>query len=431
MRYKKIDPELFTGNRSRLANSLKTRSMAIVVANDEMPRNGDQYFPYRQNSDLFYLTGIDQEKTMLVLAPTHPDKRMREILFILRSDTTLEIWNGHKLTPAEATEISGITTIKYLDELDLVLKELIYWTKRLYLAVNEYPKFLPEVETRDKRYVRVMKDVFPMSRIDRLEPLISALRQKKQPQEIELLQHACNITHEGFMRVLQTVNPGMMEYETEAELTYSFLRRGASGHAYQPVIASGKNACVLHYTSNDCKMNDGDLLLMDFGAEYANYAADCSRTIPVNGTFTPRQRACYDAVFRVFTKAVSLYIPGNTINIVNKEVWKLMEQEMISLGLFTQKDVKNQQEDNPCYCQYLMHGVCHPVGLDVHDVGGKDEPFQKGQVLTLEPGLYINEEKIGIRLENDIMVDDVPVDLMAHIPMDADEIEKIMGHNIQ
>ena len=430
MRYKKIDAELFIGNRLRLANSLKIRSVAIVVANDEMPRNGDQYFPYRQNSDLFYLTGIDQEKTMLVLSPTHPDTHMREILFILRSHKTMETWNGHKLTPEEATEISGISTVKYLDELDLTLKELIYWTKRLYLAVNEYPKFLPEVETRDKRYVHSMKVVFPMARIDRLEPLISALRQKKQPQEIELIQQACDITNEGFTRVLQTIKPGMMEYEIEAELTYTFLRRGASGHAYQPVVASGKNSCVLHYISNDSKMNDGDLLLMDFGAEYANYAADCSRTIPVNGKFTPRQRACYDAVLRVFTKATSLYIPGNTINIVNKEVWKLMEQEMIALGLFSQKDVDNQNENEPLYFQYLMHGVCHPVGLDVHDVGGKDEPFKRGQVLTLEPGLYINEEKIGIRLENDIMVDDVPVDLMAHIPMDAEDIEKIMGHNL-
>jgi len=427
MRYEPINPQLFINNRNRLYGALKTKSVAILTSNEEMPRNGDQYFPFRQNSDLFYFTGIEQERTMLVLAPTHPNKAFREILFIRKASPEEEQWNGHKLTIEEARAISGIQTVKYLDTLDFILNDLIFWAKRAYLATNEYPKFFPEISNRDQRYAHEFKEKFPLIKIERLAPEITKLRQQKQPQEIDLIKKACDITGIAFNNVLKNTKTGMKEYEVEALLTFDFLRLGAKGHAYSPIIASGKNACVLHYITNHQKINDGDLLLMDFGAEYANYAADCSRTIPANGKFTPRQKECYNAVLRTFKKAKALYTPGNTINNVNKAVWKMMEEEMIGLGLFTKEDVAKQDPDNPCYFKYLMHGVCHPVGLDVHDVGGKDDPFPKGQVLTLEPGIYIPEEGFGIRLENDIVVGDTPVDLMDNIPIEADEIEEIMA----
>ncbi len=427
MRYDPIDPKLFSTNRQRLAGEMKMKSVAIVVANDEMPRNGDQYFPYRQNSDLFYFTGINQEKTMLVLAPANPNKSHREILFILKASPAEELWNGHKLTVDKARKISGIKTVKYLDDFDFVMNEILFWSRRTYLATNEYPKFFPEITNRDKRFVEIFKNRYPLMKLERLGPIITLLRQSKQPQEIELIKKACNITGVAFNSVLKSLKPGMKEYEIEALMSYDYLRLGADGHAYLPIVASGKNACVLHYISNHQTINDGDLLLMDFGAEYANYAADCSRTIPANGKFSARQKECYNAVLRTVKKATTLYTPGNTINKINKAVWKMMEEEMIFLGLFTKQDVKKQDPDNPCYFRYLMHGVCHPLGLDVHDVGGKDDPFPKGQVLTLEPGIYIPEEGFGIRLENDIMVDENPVNLMEHIPIEADHIEEIMA----
>ncbi|PID93892.1 MAG: X-Pro aminopeptidase [Bacteroidetes bacterium] len=427
MRYKPINAQLFVDNRRRLAAMLKPSSVAVVVANDEMPRNGDQFFPYRQNSDLFYLTGIEQEKTLLLLCPTHPQESYREVLFIVKADPLEEQWNGHKLTLEEARAISGVKSVKYLDALDVVLRELFFWAKRAYLAINEYPKFFPEVPNRDVRFAKQIKEQYPLLKIKRLFPLIAALRQVKQPEEVGLIKRACEITGVAFDRILKSLAPGMKEYEVEAMMTYDFLRLGANGHAYQPIVASGKNACVLHYVTNDGALADGDLLLMDFGAEYANYAADCSRTIPVNGKFTPRQKACYNAVLRTFRKAQSLYVPGNTIQKINQAVFKMMEEEMIGLGLFTREEVERQDPQNPCYAKYLMHGVCHPVGLDVHDVGGKEEPLPEGQVLTLEPGIYLEEEGFGIRLENDIMVADVPVDLMAHIPIEVDEIEALMA----
>lgn len=427
MRYNPIDPRLFTENRHRLSTEMKTRSIAVVVSNDEMPRNGDQYFPYRQNSDLFYLTGIEQEKTILVMAPTHPNPAFREMLFIINASPEEEQWNGHKLTKKEAQDISGIKTVKYLEELDFFLKDLLFWAKRAYLAVNEYPKFFPENETRDKRYAEKFKKAFPLVKTERLGVILTSLRQAKQPQELECIRKAIAITGKAFDEILKNLAAGMKEFEVEALMTYHYLRQGASGHAFRPIIASGKNACVLHYVTNHNTLQNNDLLLMDFGAEYANYAADCSRTVPINGKYTPRQKECYNAVLRTVKKATELYIPGNTINKVNEAVWKMMEKEMIGLGLFTEEDVKNQDPANPCYFRYLMHGVCHPVGLDVHDVGGKDDPFPKGQVLTLEPGIYIPEEGIGIRIENDILVDDTPVNLMEHIPVEAEDIEEIMA----
>jgi Xaa-Pro aminopeptidase len=296
----------------------------------------------------------------------------------------------------------------------------------MYLNYNEYVKLSTNVVSRDLRFAKQIKENFPAHQYYRLAPIITDLRLVKEPEEIALVQKACDLTESAFKRVCKFIKPGVMEYEVEAEMTHEFIRNGASGHAYQPIIGSGKNGLVLHYTTNDHKCNDGDLLLMDFGAEYANYAADCTRTIPVNGKFTKRQKDCYNAVLRVQKKATKLFVPGNSPDMVNKTVNKLMEKEMIGLGLFTEEDVKQQDPDKPLYFKYLMHGVSHPIGLDVHDVGSKYTTFKKGMVLTLEPGLYIAEENIGIRIENDIMVDDEPVDLMKGIPREVEEIEGLM-----
>lgn len=426
MRYQSITNQLFATNRQKLASLMPPKTLAIVLSNDEMPRNGDQCFPYRQNSDMFYLTGIEQEKTVLFLFPSHPVESQREILFILKPDEYLETWLGRKLRKEEATKLSGIKTVKYLDDFELMLKDMLLAANVLLLNQNEYPKFFNPNESADLRFARRIKQDFPAMPLDRLAPLLWKIRLCKEPQELELLTKACDITNQAFHRVLGKLRPGMFEYEVEALITYEFVRNGAT-HAYSPIVASGLNACSLHYTLNSDPCHDGDLLLMDFGAEYANYAADCTRTIPINGRFNRRQRQVYEAVLRIQRHALRLLVPGNTINIVNKETNLLAQEEMIKLGLFTKNDVKRQNPDNPLYFKYMMHGVNHYTGLDVHDVGGKDEPFVPGMVLTFEPAIYIREERLGIRLENNIVIGYPSIDLMASIPLEPDEIEDLMG----
>lgn len=424
----KINRELFVRNRQKLVNELKPQSVAIVMANDELNRSADQHFPYRQNSDLFYLTGLEQEKSILILCPDHPDEKLREVVFTIKPNELLETWTGHKYTADEIREISGVKTIKWLDDLDMILRDMILLSENIYINQNEYSKYLDEVSYRDNRFVNSLKEQYPAHLFQRLAPVITKHRLVKEPEELELMKQACAITEAAFKRVLKFVKPGVKEYEIEAEMTHEFIKSGAKGHAYQPIVGSGKNALVLHYIENSDECKDDDLVLMDFGAEYANYAADCSRTVPVNGKFSKRQKECYEAVLRVQKEATKLFVPGNTIDKVNKEVWKMMEKEMIGLGLFTEEEARNQDTDNPLYAKYLMHGVNHYIGLDVHDVGSKYEAFKKGMVLTIEPGIYIKEEGIGIRIENNIMVDDVPVDLMANIPREVDEIEDLMNN---
>ena len=426
MRYNQIDSKLFIKNRDKLNKLLKLNSLTIINSNDEMPRNGDQLFKFRQNSDLFYLTGLEQEKCILCLCPNQPNEELREIVFIIKANEELETWHGHKYTKEEASKISAIKNVKCLDEFNDVLKELISFSQNIYLNKNEYPKFSTDVPYRDIRFASKLKEQFPDKNYKQLAPLLTKLRLLKEDVEIELMQKACDITKKAFHRVLKFVEAGKMEYEIEAEITHEYITNKANGHAYAPIVASGINACTLHYVDNDNKCKDGDLLLMDFGAEYANYAADCSRTIPVNGKFSDRQKECYNAVLRIFKKAKKLFIPGNTIDNINKEVNQLIEKEMIYLGLFTEDDVKNQDTENPLYFKYLMHGISHFIGLDVHDVGAKSIALEKGMVLTCEPGLYIKEEGIGIRLENDILVDDKPIDLMKNIPIEIEEIEELM-----
>lgn len=424
-----IDKSFFVKNRQKLITKLKPNSVAVVHSNDELTRSGDQYFPYRQNSDFFYLTGLEQEKCILVLCPNHPDEKLREIIFTIQPNEIMETWTGHKFTKEEIREISGIKTVKWLDDFEMTLRDLALSAENIYINLNEYSKYETEVTYRDFRFAEKVKSSFPAHHIERLAPIITSHRMVKEVEEIELMKKACTITNGAFKRVLTFVKPGVIEYEVEAEMTYEFLKQGARGHAYQPIVGSGKNGLVLHYIENSDECKDGDLLLMDFGAEYGNYAADCTRTIPVNGKFTNRQKACYEAVLRVQKEAIKLYKPGNTIDKINKAVFILMEKEMISLGLFSEEDVKNQDPDSPLFAKYLMHGIAHFIGLDVHDVGGKYEPFKRGMVLTCEPGLYIKEEGIGIRIENDIMVDDKPVDLMANIPREVEEIEYLMRTN--
>ncbi len=422
-----ISPSFFARNRQRLVPSLKSNSLAIVHSNDEMNRTADQYFPFRQNSDLFYLTGINQEKTTLLLAPEMDDESLREILVIRRSNPKLEIWEGHKLTREEAGLISGIKVVKYDDEIDSLLAPIMMQVENVYLNLPEHLKFIPELPVRDLRKGEELMKKFPAHHYERLAPVMRDLRVTKSEEEIGLIREACGITRKAFLDTLQQVRPGMMEYEIEALLTHVFIKEGARGHAYHPIVASGSNACVLHYIDNNATCSDGELLLMDFGAEYGNYAADCTRTFPVNGKFTDRQRDLYNSVLDVFKFARSLMIPGSTINKVHQEVCRKFEKEHIRLGLYSAQEVERQDKENPLYQQYYMHGTSHFLGLDVHDVGSKDQEFRPGMVLTCEPGIYLPGEQTGIRLENNILITrDGNIDLMKDIPIEPDEIEMIM-----
>jgi len=422
-----LDNTLFVKNRKKLIKLLQPNSIALIHSNDEMPRNGDQYFPFRQNSDLFYLTGIDQEKTILTLCPNHPDKSLREILFIIESNEKIATWEGHKYTIEEAQIASGIETVKLISSFDSVFRELALKADNIYINLSENPKFKPEVKSADERFITTLENEFPAHDFLRLAPLLKKLRLIKEPEEIKLMQNACDITEKAFHRIMHFVKPEVTEYQVEAELTHEFLWNRANGHAYPPIVASGKNACVLHYTENNSECKDGDLLLMDFGAEYANYAADCSRTIPVNGKFTPRQKECYEAVLRVMKKAIGWLTPGTTINRINERVENLLQEEHIRLGLYTKKDAENQDPNNPLVKKYYPHGTSHFIGLDVHDVGERTVTLEEGMVLTCEPGIYIPEENIGIRIEDDIIVAHKPVNLMEQIPKEIDEVEKIMA----
>jgi Xaa-Pro aminopeptidase len=427
MRYLPIHSKLFSDNRNRFANLLPNKSVAIFHSNEQYPRNGDQFFRFRQQSDLFYLSGIEQEKTILVIAPGAPNAQLQEVLFIIRSNETMAQWEGHKYTAEEAKAISGVHQIRFVEDYDSVLRELLAWAINIYLNFNEYPKFFSEVKDRNERIGLALKESFPLHAYHRSAPLITQLRMIKSEEEIKLIQEACEITNKAFRRVLNTIKPGMNEMEVQAEIEHEFTINRANGHGYQPIIASGKNACILHYIENDQECKDGDLVLLDVGAEYANYSADMSRTIPVNGHFSDRQRACYQAVLRVQREVIKLYVPGTSINQINRRTEELMEQEMIGLGLFTLSELEAQDLKSPLFKKYFMHGTAHFLGLDVHDVGPKECILSPGMVLTCEPGIYIAEENLGIRLENDILVTGgEPINLMANIPIEPDEVEGLM-----
>ena len=425
MSINKIPSALFVRNRKNFAAMMTKGALAVFTANEEMPRNGDQCYPFRQNSDFFYLTGIDREGAFLILYPDHPKPEMREILFIEPYSETKAIWRGEMLDANQAKEISGCQNVMYADSFNDVLKELILSSSKVYLNLYEYARFETKVVTIQDRFVKEIKEQYPLHTFDRSAPILNKLRKIKSKEEIEIIKHACDITGKAFLHCLKTVKPGRYEYEMQAEMEYIFKMNNASGHAFHPIIAGGKNACCLHYSKNDSILNDNELLLFDMGCEYMNYASDLSRTIPINGKFTPRQKECYEAVLRVKKEVTKLYKVGGTIDKINQTTYQLMEKEMIKLGLFTEEDVKNQDPEKPLYRKYLMHGMSHHVGLDVHDNLDKYEPFAPGMVLTCEPGLYIREEGIGIRLEDDILITDgEPVNLFGDLAIEIEEITK-------
>ena len=432
MKYKAIDPKLFISNRQNLAAQLKPKSLAFFNANDQMPRSGDGTFLFRQNADLFYLSGIDQEQTILMLFPDSPIPHYREVLFLRKTNEHIMVWEGHKYSKEEARAASGIQNIYWLEDFENILNTVVNHAENIYINLNENDRFSNEVPYRDLRFFNTLKSKFPLHNYERTAPIMAALRSVKTKVEIELIKTAVDITGKAFNRVLRFVRPGVMEYEIEAEIIHEFIKNRASGHAYDPIIASGESAVILHYVDNNRECKDGDLLLMDFGAEYANYAADLTRTIPVNGKYTQRQKDVYNAVLRVMKQAQKMLVSGNTIDKYHKEVGKVMEEELIGLGLLEKEEVKKQDPDKPLYKKYFMHGTSHFLGLDVHDVGNRYKPMAEGMVFTCEPGIYIPEENIGVRIENDILIsDNGPIDLMAHIPIEASDIEDIMAKEFQ
>ena len=431
MRYAPIDPQLFVSNRQRLYKLLKPKSMVVLNANDVLPTNADGTMVFKQNTDLFYLSGVDQEETILVLFPDHPDEKYREVLFLRETNELIAVWEGEKLSKEQARAATGIERVCWLSQFDVVFRQMIFEADCVYLNTNEHTRNDSATTTREARFVRDFKEKYPLHHLERAAPLLHLLRSFKQPQEIALLQKAVDITKDGFVRVLKMVKPGVAEYEIEAEFIHEFLRQRSKGFAYTPIIASGKNACVLHYIENNKMCHDGDVLLMDVAAEYANYNADLTRSIPVNGRFSQRQRAVYDAVLRVMKAATAMLVSGNLWDEYHREVGKIMEGELLGLGLISRHDIEKQDPEWPAYKKYFMHGTSHFLGLDVHDVGNKYRHFAPGMVFTCEPGIYIREEGLGIRLENNILItEDGNIDLMAHIPIEAEEIEDIMNAKI-
>ncbi len=414
-------------NRQNFIRHLKPNSMAIFHSNDEMPSNADQFHPFKQNSDLLYLSGIDQEDTILLLYPDCPNPKYREALFLKKTNEYIAIWEGHKYTEQEARDASGIETIHWNDEFDGLFHMLTNHADHIYLNSNENDRAIIKVDTRDIRFAQSVSNKYPLHKLERSAPIMAVLRTAKSKWEQEAMQTACDITTKAFKRLLTFIKPGVTEYEIEAEITHEFLRNRSSGHAYSPIIASGASACVLHYVDNNKACNDGELLLMDFGAAYANYCADLTRTIPVNGRFTQRQKDVYNAVLRVQKEAIQMMHPGMILKDFNAEVGKVMEAELKQLGLISDADIRNQDPEMPAYKKYFMHGTGHYLGLDVHDIGDHYKPVPVGAVLTCEPGIYIREEGIGIRIENDILLlENGKCDFMKDTPREADEIEALM-----
>jgi len=428
MRYDPIDPQLFIENRRRLAAQLKPNSIAVFNSSDVMPKSADGVHPFSQQTDLFYLSGIDQEESTLVLFPDAREEKHREVLFLRETSEPIALWEGKKYTKDEAADASGVKTVYWNSQFDSVFRPLVFQAERIYLNSNEHLRAEAVVETRDTRFGKWCREAFPLHRYQRLAPIMHDLRAVKSSIEVELIRQAGEISGRAFRRLLDFIRPGVWEYEIEAEIWHEFLRARSRGPAFQTIVASGADSCTLHYVKNDKQCKDGDLVLIDFGAEYANYAGDLTRTVPVNGRFTPRQRAVYEAVLRVQKAAIQMLRPGNTLEAYTAEVGRWMEAELIGLGLLDAEKVKGQPKDQPLYKKYFPHGTSHHLGLDVHDYGDKFRPFEAGMVFTCEPGIYIREEGIGVRIENDILVTDRdPVDLMADIPREADEIEELMS----
>jgi Xaa-Pro aminopeptidase len=426
MRYDPIDSRLFIENRSRLRELMLPNALAVLNANDIPPTNADGTQAPVPGSDLFYLTGVEQEQSILVMYPHADEEKHREMLFLRQPTPENELWEGHKLTQDEARTLTGIQEIHWLHEFPRLFHRLMCECEHVYLNTNEHKRAIVEVETREARFVADTVRRYPVHHYARLAPLMHRLRAVKSPIEVALIQKACDVTEAGFRRVARMVRAGVLEREVEAEFAHEFIRRGCR-FAYLPIIASGANACCLHYIANSNACRNGELLLLDVAAAYANYNADMTRTIPVSGRFTRRQRRVYDAVLRVLRQCIKGLVPGKKIKDWQREAEQLIEKELVDLGLLTMNRIKRQNPEQPAFKEYFMHGVGHPLGLDVHDVGITTEPLKTGWVMTVEPGIYIQKEGFAVRLENNVLITEKgPVDLMSNIPIEPDEIETLM-----
>lgn len=427
MKHLPLDPQLFSTNRQRFVERMQPNSIAIFVSNDEVPTNGDALYPFRQNSDLYWLSGIQQEDTMVVLFPDNPDPKFREVLVLVRPNELKEKWDGKRLRREEATAISGIRSIVWLDTLDAMLQTWVHLADTIYLDTNENDRKASLLRTRDYRFADEMRSRYPLHRYERAARLMKELRAIKTPMEIEVVKKAIEITGNTFERLLRFIKPGVMEYEIEAEIMHSFLSQRASGQAYGSIIASGDRARTLHYVSNNQECKDGELILMDFGADYGGYAADLTRTVPVNGKFSQRQAEVYNACLHLHNYAKSILKPGITILDYTDKVGEEATRQFVKIGLLSESDVKNEDAENRAYRKYLYHGISHHLGIDVHDLGTRTEPIRPGMLFTVEPGIYIEEEQMGIRIENNLWItENGNTDLFAGIPITVEEIEAKM-----
>lgn len=429
MKYQLIDRNLFIKNRAKFTAQMKPNSIAVFNSNDIYPISADSTLPFAQHRDIFYLSGVDQEESILLLFPDAPYEHQREILFLRETNAHIAVWEGEKLTKEKAFEVSGVKTVYWLSQFEKVLFELMTYADTIYINTNEHYRQSVETETREARFVKWWKEKYPAHAVAKSNPILQRLRSVKEQQELDLMQTACNITEKGFRRLLPFVKPGVTEYEIEAELIHEFIRNRSKGFAYTPIIASGANANVLHYIENNQPCQAGDLLLLDVAAEYANYSSDLSRTIPVSGRFTDRQKAVYNAVLNVKNEATKLLVPGALWKEYHKEVGQIMTSELLGLGLLDKADVQNEDPEWPAYKKYFMHGTSHHLGLDTHDYGLLHEPIKANMVFTVEPGIYIPAEGFGIRLEDNVVVQQQgePFNLMGNIPIEADEIESLMN----
>jgi len=429
MKYQRLDSSLYINNRKKFVSRMESKTLAVFNSNDTFPTGADSTMPFEQHRDILFLSGVDQEESILVLFPDSFNPKHREVLFLKETSELIAIWEGAKLDKKQAHDVSGIQTVYWLTDFPVIFKQMMAEADGIYLNTNEHLRASTEVETREDRFIKKVKLDYPAHKTHKSAPFLHKIRSVKDPIELEAMQKACDITKAGVNRLLKFIKPGVWEHHLEAELLHEFLMHSSKGFAYTPIVASGKSACVLHYIENNKECKDGDVILLDVGAEYANYASDLTRSIPVNGKFTTRQKEVYNAVLHVKNEAEKLLVPGTIMVEYHKEVGSLMEEQLVKLGLISMDDIKNQDPDWPAYKKYFMHGTSHFIGLDTHDVGLWTEPIEAGMVFTCEPGIYIPEENLGIRLEDDLVVQKSggPFNLMGDIPLEADEIESIMN----
>ena len=423
-----LSHDLFKQNRNKFSKKMSAGGLALFHSNDQMPTNADGLMPFRQNNDLFYLTGVDQEESSLIIYHDMKKNIFKEILFIKKTSDLIKVWEGHKLTKEEAKEKSGIESVIWNDEFDRILNNLITDASCIYISTNEHPRAKVIVETRNARLNKKLKSKYPDKKFKKSANILHQIRSVKENQELNCIKKACDITKKGFDRILKFIKPGVFEYNIQAELIHEFINNNSKGFAYEPIIASGENACILHYTDNNKLLNQGELILMDFGAEFNNYASDLTRCVPVNGKFTDRQKKVYNSVLTVMNEAKTLLKPGVYLSEYEKNVGLLMEKELVILNLLSMNDIR-KNSNSPAYKKYFMHGTSHHLGLDVHDVSGSQQPISEGMVFTCEPGIYIPEEGLGIRLENDVFITkNGTQDLMRDIIIEAEEIEEAMNN---